>query len=184
METVVGMAREIARVRSAEAEDRQHPLYAQCPEGWLESAVRMDPAALDASLLNAPIYGQVPIFAGRDRGIVDLLGVDHTGRLVVMELKASMDLQLPFQAVDYWLCVRKHLAAHDFTRLGYFPGVAVRAEAPRILLVAPALEFHSTSEAILSYLRPDIEITRVGLSADWRRELKVMFRLNGAERPE
>jgi len=184
LETLAPMAREIARVRSADAEDRQHPLYTQCPEGWLESAVRANPSALDASLLNAPIYGQVPIFGGRDQGIIDLLGIDQSGRLVVIEVKASMDLQLPFQAIDYWLRVRKHLAAGDFHRLGYFPGVTVRMDAPRILLAAPALEFHSTSETILSYLRPDIEITRVGLSADWRKELRVMFRLNGAERPE
>jgi hypothetical protein len=182
--TLMAMGREIARVRSADAEDRQHPLYTQCPEGWLESAVRTKPSALDASLLDAPIYGQVPIFAGCDHGIVDLLGIDHTGRLVVIEVKASMDLQLPFQAIDYWLRVRKHLAAGDFHRLGYFPGATVRMDAPRILLVAPALEFHSTSETLLSYLRPEIEITRVGLSAEWRSELKVMFRLSSAERPD
>jgi hypothetical protein len=56
-------------------------------------------------------------------------------------------------------------------------------DAPRIVLVAPALEFHSTSEAVLSYLSPEIDIMRVGLAADWRRELRVMFRLRGAERP-
>jgi hypothetical protein len=55
-------------------------------------------------------------------------------------------------------------------------------DAPRIILVAPALEFHSTSEAVLSYLSPEIDIVRVGLAADWRRELRVMFRLRGAER--
>jgi len=184
IETLATMGREIARVRSASVEDRQHPLYTQCPEGWLESAVRANPSALDASLRDAPIYGQVPIFAGRDHGIVDLLGIDHTGRLVVIELKASMDPQLPFQAIDYWLRVGKRLQAGDFRRLGYFPAVTVQMDAPRILLVAPALEFHSTSETILSYLRPEIEITRIGLSAEWRKELRVMFRLNGAERPE
>ena len=139
---------------------------------------------MDASLLPAPIYGQVPVFGGHDRGIIDLLGVDHTGRLVVIELKAAADLQLPFQAVDYWLRVRKHLAGGDFERLGYFPGITVRPEPPRILLVAPALEFHSTSESVLSYLLPEIEIVRVGLAADWRRELRVMFRLRGSERPD
>lgn len=183
METVVSMAREVARIRAEPAEDRQHPLYTQVPEGWLESVVRANPAAIDASLLRAPIYGQVPIFGGRDRGIIDLLGVDHTGRLAVIELKASVDLQLPFQAIDYWLRVRKHLAAGDFARLGYFPGVTVRPEAPRILLVAPALEFHSTSEIILRHLHPEIEIERVGLASGWRSEVRIMFRLRGAERP-
>ena len=112
-----------------------------------------------------------------------MLGVDHRGRLVVMELKAAADLQLPFQALDYWLRVRKHLAAGDFERLGYFAGIPLSRESPRIILVAPALEFHSTSEAVLSFLSPEIEITRVGLAADWRREVRVMFRLRGAERP-
>jgi len=183
METVIAMAREVARVRCASAEDHRHPLYAQYPEGWLESQVRADPQVVDASLLRAPIYGQVPIFDGAGAGIIDLLGVDHTGRLAVIELKVAADLQLPFQAIDYWLRVRQHLAAGDFARLGYFPGVTVRMDAPRIILVAPALEFHSTSEAVLSYLSPEIDIVRVGLAADWRRELRVMFRLRGAERP-
>ncbi|MDQ1473916.1 MAG: hypothetical protein QOJ99_5396 [Bryobacterales bacterium] len=183
METIAAMAAEVARVRCGENEDGLHPLYTQCPEGWLESQVRANPQAVDASLLPRPIYGQVPVFGALDRGIIDLLGVDHTGRLVVIELKATADLQLPFQALDYWLRVRKHLWADDFQRLGYFSGVPLRKESPRILLVAPALEFHSTSEAILGYLSPQIEIARVGLAATWRKEVRVMFRLKGSDHP-
>jgi hypothetical protein len=183
METIAAMAAEVARVRCGENEDGLHPLYTQCPEGWLESQVRANPQAVDASLLPRPIYGQVPVFGAPDRGIIDLLGVDHTGRLVVIELKATADLQLPFQALDYWLRVRKHLWADDFQRLGYFSGVPLRKESPRILLVAPALEFHSTSEAILGYLSPQIEIARVGLAATWRKEVRVMFRLKGSDHP-
>ena len=182
MEAVEAMAREVARVR-AEPGDNQHPLYTQFPEGWLESQVRAQPHAIDASLLPAPLYGQVPVFAGPDRGIIDLLGIDHTGRLVVVELKASAGPQLPFQALDYWLRVRKHLESGDFERLGYFEGRTIQREPPRIVLVAPALEFHSTSEDILAFLDPRIEITRVGLAANWRKELRIMFRLKGAERP-
>jgi hypothetical protein len=183
LKTVLAMAGEIARVRSAEAEDRGHPLYSANPEGWLESQVRAHPETIDASLRSVPIYGQVPIFSGSERGVIDLLGIDHTGRLVVIELKATADLQLPFQALDYWLRVRKHLAAGDFERLGYFGGHVVRPDPPRILLVAPALEFHSTSETLISSLTPRIEVTRIGLAADWRSSLRVMFRLRGNERP-
>jgi hypothetical protein len=178
-----GLAMELMRVRNPEAEDRQHPLYAQNPEGWLEGQVRANPEAIDASLCGSPLYGQVPIFAGNDRGVVDLLGVDHDGRLAVIELKASADLHLPFQALDYWLRVRKHLMAGDLERLGYFAGITVRREPPRILLVAPALEFHSTSETLIRFLRPDVEVLRIGLSADWRKELKIVLRLRGAESP-
>lgn len=183
VETAISLARELARVRSDAPENRGAPLYTECPEGWLESQVRADPQSIDASLLPAPLYGQAPVFGAADRGVVDILGVEHTGRLVVVELKASADLQLPFQALDYWLRVRKHLMAGDFERLGYFPGIRLLRESPRILLVAPALEFHSTSEGLLSYLSPHIEVTRVGLAAGWRSELRVMFRLRGAEKP-
>jgi RecB family endonuclease NucS len=178
------MAQAIGIVRNSAAEDRQHPLYTMYPEGWLESEIRARPETIDATLTSAPIYGQVPIFSGADRGIIDLLAIDAAGRLAVIEIKASADVQLPFQALDYWLRVRKHLAAGDFERLGYFAGHVVRPEAPRILLVAPALEFHSTTETLLSSFPPEIEITRIGLAADWRSELRVMFRLRGSERPD
>lgn len=187
MDDVTAMAREVARVRcepeGGDAIDRQHPLYTQFPEGWLESQVRLDPQAIDASLLAQPLYGQVPVFAGPDRGVIDLLGIDHTGRLVVVELKAAADPQLPFQAIDYWLRVRKHLDGGDFERLGYFAGRTILRVPPRIVLVAPALEFHSTTEEVLSFLAPDIEVVRVGLSSAWRKKLQIMFRLLGSERP-
>jgi len=123
IETAVAMAREIVRVRCAENSDFQHPFYSLNPEGWIESQVRAHPQAIDASLRAEPIYGQVPVFSGVDRGVIDLLGIDHSGRLVVIEIKATMDLQLPFQALDYWLRVRKHLDAGDFARQGISPGM-------------------------------------------------------------
>jgi hypothetical protein len=183
IETVAAMAGEIVRVRNPGAEDRQHPLYSLNPEGWLGSQVRAHASTIDASLLSAPIYGQVPVFSGLERDVIDLLAIDHEGRLAIIELKATADLQLPFQALDYWLRVRKHLLAGDFERLGYFEGHVVSRERPRILLVAPALEFHSTIEAVLSALSPEIEVTRIGLAADWRSGLRVMFRLQGGEKP-
>jgi hypothetical protein len=181
--TLRRMAEEIARLRHPGAEDRQHPLYAQSPEGWLESQVLAHPREIDASLCAAPIYGQAPVWSGSDRGVIDLLGIDDTGRLTVIEIKATADIQLPFQAADYWLRVRKHLAAGDFERLGYFPGMTIRRESPRILLVAPSLEFHPTTEIVMGAIAKQAEFTRIGLGANWRSELRVMFRLQGAERP-
>ena len=182
-ETVRAMAGEVSRVRKPEAEDRQHPLYTANPEGWLESLVRAHPEVLDASLRPVPVYGQVPVFSGGDRGVIDLLAIDHTGQMVVIELKATADIQLPFQALDYWLRVRKHLLAGDFERQGYFRGHVIKPVPPRILLVAPALEFHSTTETLLAALSPSITVPRLGLAADWRAGIRVMFRLNGSERP-
>jgi hypothetical protein len=151
------------------------------PEAILERVVRQQLPSLDAELRPSPVYGQVPAFAGRDRGVLDLLAVDHTGRIAVLELKAAADLQLPMQALDYWMRVRWHAERGDFARGGYFPGVAVRPEAPRLLLVAPAFEFHSTSETLLRYYAPDIEVDRIGLGIEWQREIAVMYRLRGAQ---
>jgi hypothetical protein len=73
--------------------------------------------------------------------MLDLLAVDYPGRLAVVELKASADIQLPLQALDYWIRVAWRLDRG----------------APRLLLVSPSLEFHPTTETILSYFAPRIE---------------------------
>ena len=177
------LVEELDCARSPEASDREHPLYRQFPEAWLESQARAQIETLDASLRREPIYGQVPAFAGGERGILDLLAVDHSGRLAVIELKASADLQLPLQALDYWIRVKWHLDRGEFASMGYFPGIEVRAEPPRLLLVSPSLEFHPSSETILCYFAPGIAVERIGLAVEWRKGLRVMFRLTGAEPP-
>ena len=177
------LVEELDRARSPEAADREHPLYRQYPEAWLESQVRTEIETVDASLQREPIYGQVPAFAGGERGILDLLAVDHSGRLAVVELKASADLQLPLQALDYWIRVKWHLDRGEFSANGYFPGIELRRDPPRLLLVSPSLEFHPSSETILCYFAPGVSVERIGLGVEWRRGLKVMFRLTGAEPP-
>src|ERR1035437_10049702 len=177
------LVEELDRARTPDAPDREHPLYRQAPGGWVESQVRTDIETLDASLLRDPVYGQTPVFAGGERGIIDLLAVDHSGRLAVVELKASADLPLPLQALDYWIHVKWHLDRGEFPPAGYFPGIELRREPPRLMLVSPSLEFHSTTETILSYFPPAIQAERIGLGVEWRKGLRVMFRLIGAERP-
>jgi hypothetical protein len=177
------LARALAERRSPAAEDREHPLYRRNPEAWLESQVRGQIEQVYAPLESAPVYDQVPAFAGGDRGVLDLLAVERSGRLAVLELKATADLQLPLQALDYWLRVKWHLDRGEFTPNGYFPGVTLRPEPPRLFLVSPALEFHPATETILSFFAPAIDVVRVGVGVEWRRGLQVMFRLSGAERP-
>ena len=181
---IVRIVDELNRARSAKAADREHPLYRQNPEAWLESQVRANIETVDASLRREPIYGQVPAFTGGDRGVLDLLAADYAGRLAVVELKAAADLHLPLQALDYWIRVKWHLDRGEFTPHGYFPGIALRPEAPRLLLVAPSLEFHPTTETILGYFAPSIDVERIGLAVEWRKGLEVMFRLPGAQRPQ
>ncbi len=177
------LAEECEAMRSPGAADRDHPLYRRYPEAWLESQVRSQIETVDATLLPYPVYGQVPAFAGGQRGILDLLAVDRAGRLAILELKASADPHLPLQALDYWVRVKWHLDRGEFTARGYFGGIALRPEAPRLLLVSPCLDFHPTTEAILGYFSPAVEVERIGLGVEWRKGLEVMFRLRGAERP-
>ena len=169
-------AAELSRLRRPDAPDRRNSLYRRNPEAWLESQVRRHIQEIDASLLAAPVYGQVPAFAAADRGVLDLLAVDHRGRLAVIELKASEDVHLPLQALDYWMRVQWHVERREFQAKGYFPGRELLPEPPRLLLVSPALDFHPSNERVLRYFSPRIPVERVGVGLQWRKELKVMYR--------
>jgi hypothetical protein len=183
IEKIEELVEELTRIRSPQTVDPRHPLYRQSPEAWLESQVRARIETMDAALLPAPLYGQVPAFAAGERGVLDLLGVDREGRLAVIEIKASADLHLPLQAIDYWIRVKWHLDRGEFAAYGYFPGIELRNQAPRLLLVSPALEFHPTTETVLRFFAPPIEVVRIGVGVEWRKELQVMFRVSGARRP-
>jgi hypothetical protein len=180
---IEALARELHGFRSAAAADRCTPLFLKKPELWLEAQVRSALPSIDASLAVEPVYRQAPSFAAGERSILDLLAVDHAGGLAVVEVKASEDLHLPLQALDYWIRVRWHALRGDFSRLGYFPGKSLQLSAPRLLLVAPALCFHPTTEAIIRYLSPEVHVDTIGLGMDWRNIVKVMFRRARSVRP-
>jgi hypothetical protein len=174
------IAQELARMRNSQALDRANPIYLRHPEAWLESQVRARIETLDAMIYPQPLYGQVPQFAAGERGIIDLLGVDRHGRLAVIEVKAVEDIHLPLQALDYWMRVKWHLDRQEFSARGYFPGVALASVAPRLLLVAPSLEYHPSNETILKYFSEDVPVERVGVGLEWRQEVRVMFRVLSA----
>jgi hypothetical protein len=179
-EEIEALARHLSAMR-VPAGERRSPLFAAHAELWLESQVRRSLTTIDASLLGEPVYGQVPAFAGGDRGVIDLLACDAHGRLAVLELKASADVHLPLQALDYWMRVKWHAERGEFARHGYFTGIQLRMEAPRLLLVAPALDFHPSTETILKYFCPAIDVQRIGVGLNWRSDLQAAFRLSGAE---
>jgi len=62
------------------------------------------------------VYAQVFANAGGEHGILDLLTVTRSGRLAVIELKASEHIHLPLQAADSWLRVRRQLQTGDRSR--------------------------------------------------------------------
>jgi hypothetical protein len=170
--------------RRAAAGDKRDPLYRMQPERWLESVLRRNVEPLDAHLNAAHVYTQVPAFAAADRGMLDLLGVTDDGRLAVIELKADEDLHLALQGLDYWVRVRWHhlqnpdqmIGLGEFQRHGYFGGVRLSAEAPKLYLVAPALRIHPATEVVLRYLSPRVEWTLVALVERWRVKVKAIWR--------
>jgi hypothetical protein len=170
------LVRQLETSRHPLASDTKHRFYRAQPERWLETMVAADITRIDARLDPRQIYTQVPAFSSSDRGIIDLLGVTRDGRLAVLELKASEDIHLVMQAVDYWLRVRWHHEQGDFRRFGYFPDKPLKPKPPLLYLVAPGLRFHSAVDIVLRYLSPEIEVLRIGLAENWRRNLRVVLR--------
>jgi hypothetical protein len=146
--------------------------------------LRRDVLPLDAHLDADHVYTQVPAFAAADRGMLDLLGVTDDGRLAVIELKADEDLHLALQGLDYWVRVRWHHLQNpdnitglgEFQRHGYFGGLRLSPEPPRLYLVAPALRVHPATEVVLRYLSPRVEWTLVALDERWRAKVKAVWR--------
>jgi hypothetical protein len=159
---------------------RQHPLWRQRPERWLESLVVGDVSVVDDRLEPSCQYSQVPAFSAADRALIDVLASTRAGRLAVVELKADEDIHLPLQGLDYWSRVEWHHARGEFPRFGYFEGRELSVEKPLLFLVAPALHVHPSTDTLLRYLSPEIEWEFVGIDERWREGVKVVFR----KRPE
>ena len=156
--------------------ETRHVLYRGQPERWLETLVRENVSRVDAALDARFAYSQVFAHTGGEHGILDVLTVTRTGRLAILELKASEHIHLPLQAAGYWLRIRHHLEQSDFARYGYFPGIELQDAPPLVYLVAPALHFHPSTDALLRYLSREMETTRVGLAESWRRGVRVVMR--------
>jgi hypothetical protein len=161
------------------AEERRHgsrhPLARAHEEAWLESNLMgcirgVLPVRQDA------IYPQVPSFKGEERKIIDLLAVTDEGRLVVIEIKAASDPDLPFQALDYWLAVERHRKAGDFEANGYFRNIRIRNEPAVLVMVAPLLSFHKGLDRLLAILPPTLPLLQVGINQTWKKEIKVLRR--------
>ena len=107
---------------------------------------------MDAQLDPKFLYSQVPALAvGTGECLTCWASRDAAGSSMI-ELKASEDIQMPMQAVDYWLRVRRHQREGDFQRFGYFNGIELDSKPPLVWLVAPGLRFHSSTETVLKYL--------------------------------
>jgi hypothetical protein len=172
---LAALVERLGRERTADGPPKS-PYYRLQPERWLESLVLAKPQAIDPRLDPTRLYRQVPALSGGERGLVDLLGVTRNGQLIVMELKASSDIHLLLQGLDYWLRVHWHHQRGELSSYDYFPGGNLKPDPPELLLAAPGLQFHPATEICARFLAPAVRVTLVGLNEDWRRQLKVVFR--------
>jgi hypothetical protein len=154
----------------------RHPLSRAHEERWLESNLLADICRLIPWIDARHIYPQVPSFQGAERNIIDLLAVTREGRLVVIEIKASPDPDLPFQALDYWIAVERHRKAGDFQNKGYFAGCNLKDEPALLVLVAPLLGYHKTAGRMLEALPPEIPLMEIGINQSWKKEIKILRR--------
>lgn len=157
------------------------PLWRMTPERWLESLVIRDVAALDPRLDPHFVYSQVPAFSASDRAMIDVLTCTRSGRLAVVELKASEDFHLPLQGLDYWSRVKWHNERGEFQKYGYFAGREISPEPPLLFLVAPALHIHPETDTLLKSLSSEVDWELIALDEHWREELKVVFRKRRSE---
>jgi hypothetical protein len=170
------LVREITHYRSADCPERRHPFYLLRPEAWLESLLRRDIRRLDATFDERFVYSQIPAWRADERSVIDLLTVNHEGRLAVIEIKAAEDPQLPLQGTDYWLRVEQGRLRNEFKKRGLFEGIAIADLSPLLYLVAPRLRFHRTFETVARCLSPQIEAYRVGVNMNWREGVKIHTR--------
>ena len=135
------------------------------------------PTRVDARLDPRFFYAQVPALTVGDRGVMDAVAVTRNGRLAVIELKASEDLQLVLQAVDYWLRVRWHHAQQDFARYGYFSGHrAGPASAAAVSGRARAALSSGERRSSCNIWSRKLRFSAWESAEHWRRGVKVVLR--------
>lgn len=166
----------LQKFRHPLASDTRHPLYRALAERWMQMMVMNDVSQIDLALDPTHVYEQVFAQTAGQRGILDLLCVTRSHRLAIVELKAVENPDLPLQAGEYWSRICRFQAQGDLARYGYFPGLELRPDPPVVYLVASALRFHPSTDVLLRYLKPEMEVIRVGLVESWRRGLRVVMR--------
>jgi hypothetical protein len=173
------LVEEIIVYRRPDSPDARHPYYRMQAERWLEALILDAIPHLFPEMAPESVYSQIPVYLGQDSGRVDILGADREGTLVIMELKVAADPDLPMQALDYWGRVIQHNENGDFERRGYFSEVRLTRQRPRIYLVSPIFSFHDSTERMVRYLEPALEVWKIAVNEDWRRGVKVIRRIRG-----
>jgi hypothetical protein len=171
------LVKEILFYRRPDTPDTRHPYYRFQAERWLESLILEDIPHLFPEMAPESVYSQIPVYLGSDPGRIDILGADRQGTLAVMELKVAADPNMPVQALDYWGRVIQHNKNGDFERRGYFSEVRLSRQYPKIYLISPVFSYHDSTELLLRYLDPNLEIWKISINEDWRCGVRILRRV-------
>jgi hypothetical protein len=152
--------------------ERQHSRGSA--ERLLQELLLQDLSTIDPALNSRIVYPQVPAFLAGDRGMIDILSVTKQGRLAILELKVSEDIELPMQGLDYWLRVRWHQERGEFQKNGYFPGLVLSPHPPLLYFVGPQFRYHDSFPKITKYILPEVPLCQVGINENWKEGVKVL----------
>lgn len=170
---LAGLVGELETYRRHDTPNKRHEHYYIAPEAWLEALLKQNIKQLDANLILSPIYNQFRASADK----IDLLALREDGRLVIIELKTSIDREMIFQAADYWRKIELQRRSGHLRDMRLFGEREILDRETLVYLAAPALSYHREFDTFAEVLSKDIEIYRFDLHENWRRKVKVLRQL-------
>jgi hypothetical protein len=154
--------------RNYDSPNKKHIFYKLLSEAWLESVLRNNISLLDENLILSPIHAQ---FRASNEQI-DLLALTKNGRLVIIELKVSLNREHLFQSVDYWQEIEKQRLAGNLQSL--FGELEIANLPTLVYLVAPRTAYHKDFDYLAKTVSDEIEIVRFDINENWRERLQVI----------
>lgn len=170
---LAALVHDLETYRRHDPPNKRHELYRLAPEAWLETLLAQNIKQLDANLILSPIYNQFRATADK----IDLLALREDGRLVIIELKTSIDREMIFQAADYWRKIESQRRAGHLRNMRLFGEREILDRKTLVYLAAPALSYHRDFDLFAGALSEEIEIYRFELHENWRYKVKVLHQL-------
>lgn len=172
-EHLLRLVEDLETYRRQDTPNKRHDLYTLAPEAWLEALLRQNIKLLDANLILSPIYNQFRASADK----IDLLALRKDGRLVIIELKTSIDREMIFQAADYWRKIELQRRAGHLHENHLFGELEILDKPTLVYLAAPALSYHIEFDLFARAVSPEIEMYRFDLHENWRQNVKVLHQM-------
>jgi hypothetical protein len=174
---LLALVEELETYRRHDTPNKRHELYHLSPEAWLEALLTQNIKQLDANLILSPIYNQFRASADK----IDLLALREDGRLVIIELKTSIDREMIFQAADYWRKIELQRRAGHLRDMHLFGERQILDRETLVYLVAPTLSYHREFASLARAISNEVEIYRFDLHENWRRKVKILQQLRAGK---